>query len=151
MSSYLFDHKYLVHCCIARDLLVLNNLSQQALTLLGVTSYDYQTMEIIFTLKNIRTRHRERCQWGNVTQMLILTQKATGRMGTADCKPYCEGLQRCDVTDITVDVANGAERHVVKCHCHGDGMCRDFALWLPTEAAIDPEVPMEICNAQTYV
>ena len=108
-------------------------------------------MEIHLTLKNIQTRNGECPDYDNVGRMLVITQKATGQMGAGDCRPYCDGVQLCVVTNITKDEVNRAERHTLQCRCHGDGACGDVALWLPRGAATDPGIPMEICNVEFLV
>ena len=96
-------------------------------------------------MSNIRTRPTDCSKDTNATNMLVLTQLATNRMASEHCKPFCEGVQLCDVIEVVAKPPE-FQRHTLQCVCEGSAICRGLALWLPAGAAGNPAVSMEICD-----
>ena len=77
--------------------------------------------------------------------MLVLTNSAVAQMAEGNCEPFCQGVRACDVTQTRLNTTTQREQHNFRCGCHGEA-CRDLALMSSAGMAVDPALPMEICD-----
>ena len=107
----------------------------------------YVELEVTTSTRNIKTVYPE-CATTDVNKLLLLTQSASMHMSEGSCRPFCQGIQTCDVTKTQMNMMTQAEEHTFLCRCPGDA-CTDLALFLSEGTAVDPTLPMEICDVRT--
>ena len=113
--------------------------------IVGRTS-PFEALEMNITVKNIRGPHVQCPANKNNPEMLVLTQSAAAHMAGGNCKPFCGGIQKCDV--ITIETSNEVETRTLQCRCRQD-TCRDLAIYLPAGTTADHTVPRGMCYITT--
>ena len=108
----------------------------------------FEQLEVTISMRNIRTVYTKCRPHAGVGKMLLLTQSAPMHMARGQCKPFCNGIQACAVTKTQPGTKNQTEQHTFLCRCP-DGTCADLALLLSEGTAVDPTLPMEICDIRT--
>ena len=79
--------------------------------------------------------------------MLVLIQSSAAHMAYGNCKPFCDGIQPCDI--LNTNIIDDVENRTLQCHCYSQDTCTDLAIYLPHDVDTDYAVPMEICNIDT--
>ena len=120
----------------------------QVETFIGRT-LPFQTLKVKITVKNVLASSPNCHDDDSVVRMWVLTQPGTTPMGDEACKPFCVGLQLCDV--INVNTLENEECYTLECRCHGYVSFRDLALWIPMRAALDTNLPMGICDIKLQI
>ena len=105
----------------------------------------YEELEFTITTRNIKIAHTECLAPSGIGKLLVLTHPVTAHMAEGNCKPFCQGVQSCDVRQTQMNTTTLMEQHTILCRCRG-GACTDLALLLSEGMAVNPALPMEICD-----
>ena len=107
----------------------------------------YEELELTITTRNVKVAYTECLAPTDIGKLLVLTHPVTAHMAEGNSKPFCQGVQACDVIHTQMDTTTLMEQHTILCRCHG-GACTDLALLLSEGMAVNPAVPMEICDVR---
>ena len=107
----------------------------------------YSELEVTLSTRNINTVYTE-CTTTDVNKLLLLTQSDPIPMAEGPCKPFCQGIQACDVTQAQLNTTTQTEKHTYLCRCNGD-TCTGLALLLSEGMAVNPALSMGICDIRT--
>ena len=108
----------------------------QPVNLIVHTEYFHHMAVRLFT-KNLDASYSCR------SSLLVTTQASPRHMGEQPCLPYCGLLTPCPHTGTTA-AGNSLQQHHFECDCPR-GRCNDFAVYIPHQSWVNPNVTAEIC------